>query len=110
MNEKEEEEAKRMRKEQRMKRREEIRREGEEKVKRREEREMKRKHREQAQQTRGVREKKRKVKDVRCEVITDDDRDKENTHPNLPLTTSQPLSSLRAAYTCRVVTVGTGLC
>jgi hypothetical protein len=102
----EEEEAKRMRKEQRMKRREEIEREEEEKVKRREEREVKKKHREQAQQTRGVREKKRKVKEVRSEVITDDDGDKENSHPNLPLTTSHPLSSLRASYTCRVVTVG----
>jgi hypothetical protein len=103
---KEEEEAKMRRREQRMKRREEIRREGEEKVKRREEREVKRKHREQTQQTRGVREKKRKVKEGRCEVITDDDGDKENSHPNLPLTTSQPLSSPTAAYTCRVVTVG----
>jgi hypothetical protein len=103
---KEEEEAKRMRMEQRMKRKVEIQQEGEEKVKRREERELKRKHREQAQQTRGVREKKRKAKEVRPEVMTDDDGDKENSHPNLPLTTSQPHSSPTASYTCTTVTVG----
>jgi len=101
---KEEEEAKRVRKEQRMKRSEEIRREGEEKVKRREEREAKRALREQTQQAEGVREKKRKVK-VGREAMTDDDGDKENSHPNLPPPSSHPSSSSRAAYTCRVVTV-----
>jgi hypothetical protein len=67
---------------------------------------LKRKHREQAQQTKGVREKKRKVKEGGSELITDDNRDKENSHPNLPITTSHPSSSPTAAYTCRVVTVG----
>jgi hypothetical protein len=52
-----------------------------------------------------VREKKRKVKEMRCEVITDDDGNKENSHPNPPLTRPHPLSSPRAAYTCRVMTV-----
>jgi len=101
---KEEEEAKMRRMEQRMKRKEEIRLEGEEKAKRRWEREVKRKHREQAQQTTSVREKKRKVKEVRPEAITDDGGDKENSHPNLPVKACHPLSSPRAAYTCRVVT------
>lgn len=74
-------------------------------MKRRAEREAKRAVRGQAQPTKGVREKKRKVKEMRCEVITDDDEDKENSHPNLPLTKSLPLSSPRVAYTCRDVTV-----
>ena len=103
---KEEEEAKEMRKEQRTKRKEEIRREGEEKVKRREEREVKKKQREHAPQTNGEREKKRKVKEVRSELITDDDVDKENSHPNLPLIQTHLRSSPTVAYTCRVVTDG----
>jgi hypothetical protein len=97
----EEEEGKKRRKEQREKRKEEIRREGEEKVKRREEREAKRAAKVQTEQTEGRREKKRKAKEERCEVITDD---KENSHPNLPLTTSHPSPSSRASYTCTVVT------
>jgi hypothetical protein len=101
---KQEEEAKRMRMEQRMKRKEEIRQEDAERVKRRAEREAKRAVREQAQQARGVREKKRKVKEVTSKVITDDGKDKENAHPNVPLTAARCFSSPRAAYTCTVVT------
>jgi hypothetical protein len=103
---KEEEEAKRVRKEQRMKRKEEIRQDDENKVKRKAEREAKKTAKEQEQQMRGVREKKRKVKEVRSAVSTDDDGDKENSHPNLPHISPPLLTSPKTAFTCRVVTVG----
>jgi hypothetical protein len=74
-------------------------------MKKKVERETKPITRVQTQQTKGVREKKRKVTEVMSDVSTDDDGNKENSHPNLPHIKPPLFTSARIAYACRVVTV-----